>query len=88
MKKFIFISVFFIVSCSEQTEYEQNLDLVKIIETSNKTKGAFWLEQNVMGTWAKEVLVFGYMDNYEGCLDFIEINVQKYGGTYRCVEVN
>lgn len=88
MKKFILISVFFIVSCSEQSVYEQNLDLVSTIETSNKTEGAFWLEQNVMGTWAKEVLVFGYMDNYEGCLDFIEINVKKYGGTYRCVEVN
>tara|TARA_B100001057_G_scaffold206716_1_gene207492 strand:- start:518 stop:784 length:267 start_codon:yes stop_codon:yes gene_type:complete len=88
MKKFILISIFFIVSCSEQSEYEQNLDLVSTIEASNKTEGAFWLEQNVMGTWAKEVLVFGYMDNYEGCLDFIEINIKKYGGTYRCVEVN
>ena len=88
MKKLFLISVIFIFSCSKQTEYEQSLDLVRTIEASNKTKGSFWLEQNVMGTWTKEVLIFGYIDNYEGCLDFIEINVQKYGGTYRCVAVN
>lgn len=88
MQKFTILFLFLIVGCSDKSAYEQNLDLVSTIEASNKTEGAFWLEQNVMGTWAKEVLVFGYMDNYEGCLDFIEINVQKYGGTYRCVEVN
>lgn len=70
-----------------QTAYERNLSLVKDIENSGNAKGGYWLEQNVMGTWAKEVLVFGYIDNYEGCLDFIEINVQKYGGTYRCTEI-
>ena len=79
------MSIFFLASCSEQSAYEQNLDLVKTIESSGKTKGAFWLEQYTMGEWVKEVLVFGYMDNYEGCLDFIEINEKKYGGTYRCV---
>lgn len=85
MKKFAILSLFLIVGCSEQSAYEQNLDLVKTIESSGKTKGAFWLEQYTMGEWAKEVLVFGYVDNYEGCLDFIEINETKYGGTYRCV---
>ena len=85
MKKFALISLFLIIGCSEQSGYEQNLDLVKTIEGSGKTKGSYWLEQNVMGEWAKEALVFGYVDNYEGCLDFIEINETKYGGTYRCV---
>ena len=85
MKKLILISIFFIFGCSEQTAYEQNQSLVKTIENSGKTEDTFWLEQNVLGTWAKEVLVFGYIDNYEGCVDFIEINETKYGGSYRCV---
>ena len=81
MKKlFLLILMFGFVGCSEQSAYESNLSLVKTIENSGQTQSAFWLEQNTMGTWAKEVLVFGYIDNYAGCLDFVEVNVQKYGG--------
>ena len=76
-----------LVGCSEQSAYDRNLSLIDDIENSSYVKGNVWLEQNINGTWAKEVLVFGYIDNYEGCLDFIEINVQKYGGTYRCTEI-
>ena len=84
MQNLLVILVLFVASCAEQTAYERNLSLVNDIETSSYVKGNVWLEQNVNGTWAKEALVFGYIDNFEGCLDFIEINIQKYGGSYRC----
>ncbi len=89
MKKLILISalLFVLNGCSEKEAYEQSLGLVKAIENSGKTDGAYWLEQNVMGTWVKEVLIFGYIDNYQGCLDFVETNEQKYGGTYQCVPI-
>jgi hypothetical protein len=38
MKKFALISLFLIIGCSEQSGYEQNLDLVKTIEGSGKTQ--------------------------------------------------
>ena len=84
MKCFFLIISLFVIGCAEQSAYDRNLSLIDDIENSSYVKGNVWLEQNINGTWAKEVLVFGYIDNYEGCLDFIEINVQKYGGTYRC----
>jgi len=83
----LLILALLVVSCAEQSAYDKSLSLVQDIENSSYVKGNVWLEQNVMGTWAKEVLVFGYIDNYEGCLDFIEINVKKYGGTYRCIVI-
>ena len=43
MKKFALISLFLIVGCSEQSAYEQNLDLVNTIENTGKTKGSIFL---------------------------------------------
>ena len=70
-----------------QTAYDRNLSLVKDIENSGNAKGGYWLEQKSMGVWAKEVLIFGYIDNYSACADFVQANYKKYGGTYRCTEI-
>ena len=43
MKKFALISLFLIVGCSEQSAYEQYLDLVNTIENTGKTKGSIYL---------------------------------------------
>lgn len=89
IRRGILISIFLILGCAEESSYERYESLIKTIETSGKTEGAYWLEQkHLFWPWAKDVLVFGYTDNYGACLDFIEINVQKYKGKFRCVSAD
>lgn len=49
-----------------------------------------WLEKkSAFGPWDKVALIFGYADDYEGCVDVIEALVQKYPAAhYRCVPAN
>ena len=90
MKKLLLLSLVIVFGCSEYESngYELNQDLVEIIKESDKTEGDFWLEQKGMYEWGKSVLFFGYIDNYQACLDFIEMDKKKYEGNTRCVPVD
>lgn len=50
----------------------------------------FWMEKlNFMGEWEKTLLVFGYGDDYQACLDLVNAWTAKYpGDTYRCTPAN
>ena len=88
MKKLLLLSLVIVFSCSEQSAYDRGLDLVKIIEASDRTEGFYWLEQKGINEWGKNILFFGYIDNYQACLDFIDMEKKKYEGSYRCVPVD
>jgi hypothetical protein len=50
----------------------------------------FWMEKfNFAGEWEKTILVFGYADDYQACLDLVAAWTAKYPlDSYRCTPAN
>jgi hypothetical protein len=50
----------------------------------------FWMEKfNLAGEWEKTMLVFGYADDRQACLDLVSAWAAKYPlDTYRCSPAN
>ncbi len=49
-------------------------------------KPAAWLELfNAMGEWERVALIYGYWDDYEGCMDIRNALTAKFERQYRCV---
>ena len=90
MKNILLILIVFgIVSCSERSVLEKEIQLTKAIEKTDFAEGSYWLEMlssNGM-EWDKTILVFGYYDDLEVCMDLKRKWSAEYNRTYRCVAV-
>ena len=85
----IFFLIFGLVSCSEATTLEKEKELSKAVYKTDYAEGAYWLE--ILSTygneWDKTILVFGYYDDLEVCMDLKRKWEAEYDRTYRCVPV-
>ena len=80
---------FIFVACSEATTLEKEKELSKAVYQTDYAEGAYWLE--ILSTfgneWDKTILVFGYYDDLEVCMDLKRKWEAEYDRTYRCVPV-
>jgi len=82
--------VFGVVGCGEKSVLEKEIQLVEAVEKTDYAKGSYWLEMLSSNgvEWDKTILVFGYYDDLEVCMDLKRKWSAEYGRTYRCVAVN
>ena len=93
MNKYLLILIVFLgfglVGCSEPTALEKEVELSNAVKKTDFAEGAYWLEMlSVFGDeWQKTILVFGYYDDLEVCMDLKRKWEAEYDRTYRCVPV-
>ena len=85
----IFLLGFGLFACTEPTALEKEVQLLKAVEKTDYAEGAYWLEMlSTFGDeWQKTILVFGYYDDLEVCMDLKTKWEAEYDRTYRCVPV-
>jgi hypothetical protein len=74
-------------------DYETDLNILQTFITWNQIgySADQWLEQYApsRSEWDKLALVFGYGDDYEGCIDLLNGMAQRFPrARYRCVPAN
>jgi len=78
-----------LVSCGEKSVLEKEVQLTKAVTKTDYAEGSYWLEMLSSNgvEWDKTILVFGYYDDLEVCMDLKRKWSAEYGRTYRCVAV-
>jgi hypothetical protein len=87
----------FLLGCSDQnTNRISEEEFVSFVEKNLIGKSAissdYWMEKRLksgqVDDWAKVILVFGYVDNFENCEELSRYFNQTYDQIYRCVPAN
>ena len=83
------LMVFGIFGCGESSVLEKEIQLTKAVEKTDYAEGSYWLEMLSSNgvEWDKTILVFGYYDDLEVCMDLKRKWSAEYSRTYRCVAV-
>ena len=94
----LFLSLIFLLSCSDgrinRISEEEFVAFVGQNKVGSMAFGSdYWLEKRIndeqLGeTWAKLLLVFGYVGNFEVCEELANYLQDKYLQRYRCVPAN
>lgn len=85
----VIILSFALIGCGEPTVLQKEKQLDKAVKRTDYAEDSYWLEMLSSNgyEWDKTILVFGYIDDLEVCMDLKRKWEAEWGRTYRCVPV-